>query len=141
FKVLDRFANRSYEFAQAKVAPNGGLSADEGAALYLYTTESCFYRELNKALRDRDRSRVAPYFGYLRLFFSALSKLQGPPDSLYRGVALDLRRQYPRGGTVTWWGVSSCTPKLSVAKQFLGHRGTRTLFEVTPVQAVSIRSY
>jgi hypothetical protein len=56
-------------------------------------------------------------------------------------VALDLRAQYPKGGTVAWWGVSSCTSKLSVAQGFLGWSGRRTLFEVKPVRAVGIRSY
>jgi uracil DNA glycosylase len=140
---IDGDVEESYEVAQEAAGgkhPNG-LSADEIAAFYLYTTESDFYRELNATLRDPDRKRIVPYFGYLRLFFSALSKLQGHKESLWRGVALDLRDQYPKGGTVTWWGVSSCTAKLSVAKGFLGSRGKRMLFEVLPVLAVSIRSY
>ena len=58
------------------------------AALYLYTTESCFYRELNAALRHPIRDRVRPYFAYLRLFFSALARAEGYRESLWRGVAL-----------------------------------------------------
>ncbi|MFD4763421.1 hypothetical protein ACFWOJ_32605 [Streptomyces sp. NPDC058439] len=60
---------------------------------------------------------------------------------LWRGVALDLRSQYPLGRTVTWWGVSSCTSELGVARAFLGGRGRRTLFEVTPARAVGIRRF
>ncbi|MFD7629241.1 ADP-ribosyltransferase domain-containing protein [Streptomyces sp. NPDC059851] len=56
-------------------------------------------------------------------------------------MSLDLRAQYPVGRTVTWWGVSSCTPKLSVARAFLGSRGKRTLFEVVPARAVGIRNF
>src|SRR5262249_53930122 len=134
---------RSEAFGRQKAGTPaaGELTPDEIAALYLYTCESCFYRQMNATLRDVNRARVTPYFPYLRLFFSALSRLKGRPESLGRGVALDLRAQYPRGGTVTWWGVSSCTSKLSVAQAFLGGRGRRTLFEVTPVQAVSIRNF
>jgi hypothetical protein len=135
---LDFYVQRSYEFGQKNA---NGLSAHEAAALFLYTTESPFYRELNAALRHPDRGRVTPYFGYLRLFFSALSRMRGHTETLWRGVALDLRPQYPSGGTVTWWGVSSCTSELSVAQGFLGSRGRRMLFEVTPVQAVGIRGY
>jgi hypothetical protein len=135
---LDFVVQKSYEFGLNHA---DGLSAHEVAALHLYTAESPFYRELNAALRHPDRSRVAPYFGYLRLFFSALSKLKGHKESLWRGVALDLRQQYPEGGTITWWGVSSCTSRLSVAQGFLGSRGRRMLFEVTPLQAVGIRTY
>jgi uracil DNA glycosylase len=140
---LDGYVKRSIEFGQKNVgtAKAGTLSEHEIAALYLYTCESVFYRQLNATLRDPDRTRITPYFPYLRLFFSALSRLKGHTQSLWRGVALDLRPQYPKGGTVTWWGVSSCTSKLSVAKGFLGFSGRRMLFEVTPVQAVSIRHY
>lgn len=60
---------------------------------------------------------------------------------MWRGVALDLRAQYPLGRTVTWWGVSSCTSERGVAKAFLGSRGKRTLFEVVPARAVSIRDF
>lgn len=60
---------------------------------------------------------------------------------LWRGVSLDLRAQYPVGRTVTWWGVSSCTSEPKVARSFLGSRGKRTLFEVTPARAVGIRNF
>jgi hypothetical protein len=134
-KGLDSHVRLSYEFGQqhAGTKAAGSLSAHEIAALHLYTAESAFYRQLNATLRHPDRDQVKPYFGYLRLFLGALSKLKGHTDSLWRGVALDLRPQYPRGGTVTWWGVSSCTSKLSVAQGFLGWRGRRMLFEVRPV--------
>jgi uracil DNA glycosylase len=141
FASLDFYVKRSREFAQKHAGKPNGPTEDEVAALYLYTTESCFYRELNAALRHPLRDRVKPYFAYLRLFFSALSRVEGYKQPLWRGVALDLRAQYPRGGTVTWWGVSSCTSKLSVAQGFLGSRGRRMLFEVTPVGAIGIRSY
>ncbi len=126
---------------ERRAGPGRGPGRGEIAALYLYTTGSVFYRQLNAMLRDPDRARVTPYLGYLRLLFSALSKLASFRESLWRGVALDLRVQYPKGGVVTWWGVSSCTAKLSVARGFLGLRGRRTLFEVIPSRAVSISKF
>ncbi|WP_435975383.1 ADP-ribosyltransferase domain-containing protein [Streptomyces sp. Qhu_M48] len=153
---LDRHIERSSRFGEAKVAdaeavggPAGtgemaygeGLSADAIAALYLYTCESAFYREINAALRHPDRERVVPYLPYLRLLFSAVEALPAQTRPLWRGVALDLRSQYPVGRTVAWWGVSSCTSELSVARAFLGSRGKRTLFEVTPARAVGIRRF
>ena len=138
---LDGFVRQSSAFARQNAAKAGALSENEIAAFYLYTTGSSFYRNLNAALRHPDRTRVVPYFAYLRLFFSALSRLEGRRESLWRGVALDLRDQYPRGRTVTWWGVSSCTAKLSVAQAFLGSRGRRMLFEVVPLHAVGIRQF
>lgn len=136
---LDFFVKQSIAFAQKNAA--GGLSEHEAAVLYLYTTESGFYRELNAALRHSDRSKATPYFPYLRLLFSSLSKINSYKGDLYRGVAADLRKQYPAGETVTWWGVSSCTAKRSVALGFMGTSGPRTLFEVKPALAVNIRDY
>ncbi|MFJ9575464.1 ADP-ribosyltransferase domain-containing protein [Streptomyces sp. NPDC101191] len=140
---LGRHIDRSREFGKRRAdeAAGGGLSADAIAALFLYTCESGFYRTVNAVLRSPDRSRVVPYLPYLRLLFSAVSGLPAQNRPLWRGVGLDLRRQYPVGGTVTWWGVSSCTSELSVARSFLGSRGKRTLFEVTPARAVGIRSF
>ncbi|GAA0931350.1 ADP-ribosyltransferase domain-containing protein [Streptomyces thermoalcalitolerans] len=134
---------RSHEFGKMRAdEPEGaGLSAEAIAALYLYTCESAFYRELNAVLRSPDRSRLVPYLPYLRLLFAAVSQLPTRTEPLWRGVPLDLRSQYPLGKTVTWWGVSSCTSEPNVARAFLGSRGKRTLFEVVPSRAVGIRSF
>ncbi len=141
---LDRHIERSSLFGETKAAAAqaaDGLSADAISALYLYTCESAFYREINAVLRSSDRERVVPYLPYLRLLFSAVAALPARTQPLWRGVALDLRSQYPTGRTVTWWGVSSCTSELGVARGFLGSRGKRTLFEVTPARAVGIRRF
>ncbi|MGA5194585.1 ADP-ribosyltransferase domain-containing protein [Streptomyces exfoliatus] len=144
---LDRHIERSSLFGESKAAARAaaettdGLSADAISALYLYTCESAFYREINAVLRSSDRERLVPYLPYLRLLFSAVAALPARTQPLWRGVALDLRSQYPTGRTVTWWGVSSCTSELGVARGFLGSRGKRTLFEVTPARAVGIRRF
>ncbi|CAM5512903.1 ADP-ribosyltransferase domain-containing protein [Streptomyces tanashiensis] len=146
---LDGYVERSSRFAETKVAEaeaaggasGPGLSADAISALYLYTCESAFYREINAVLRSPDRERLVPYLPYLRLLFSAVADLPAQTRPLWRGVALDLRSQYPLGRTVTWWGVSSCTSEPGVARSFLGSRGRRTLFEVTPARAVGIRRF
>ncbi|MER5933544.1 ADP-ribosyltransferase domain-containing protein [Streptomyces sp. NPDC002054] len=139
---LDRHVKRSHDFGKRRADEAAdGLSADAIAALYLYTCESAFYREINAVLRSPDRARVVPYLPYLRLLFSAVSQLPARTEPLWRGVSLDLRAQYPLGRTVTWWGVSSCTPDLGVARTFLGSRGKRTLFEVVPRRAVGIRNF
>ncbi|WP_411112091.1 ADP-ribosyltransferase domain-containing protein [Streptomyces sp. c-19] len=144
---LDRHIERSSLFGETKAAAQAaaeaadGLSADAISALYLYTCESAFYREINAVLRSSDRERLVPYLPYLRLLFSAVAALPSRTQPLWRGVALDLRSQYPVGRTVTWWGVSSCTSELGVARGFLGSRGKRTLFEVTPARAVGIRRF
>ncbi|MFD6277607.1 ADP-ribosyltransferase domain-containing protein [Streptomyces sp. NPDC060209] len=139
---IERHAEQSHAFGKRRADEAAGeLSADAIAALHLYTCESSFYREINAVLRSPDRAKVAPYLPYLRLLFSAVSHLPAHKQPLWRGVPLDLRAQYPLGKTVTWWGVSSCTSELGVARAFLGGRGKRTLFEVTPVRAVGIRRF
>ncbi|MEU0742214.1 ADP-ribosyltransferase domain-containing protein [Streptomyces sp. NPDC006134] len=140
---LGRHVELSHAFGERRAddADGGGLSADAIAALHLYTCESAFYRELNAVLRSPDRTRLVPYLPYLRLLFAAVARLPVRTEPLWRGVSLDLRSQYPRGGTVTWWGVSSCTSELGVARAFLGSRGRRTLFEVVPARAVGIRGF
>jgi uracil DNA glycosylase len=135
---LGRHIDVSHDFGQRHA---GDLTADEAAALYLYTCESAFYRQINATLRSPDRGLIVPFLPYLRLLFQAVSRLPVRTEPLWRGVALDLRAQYPLGQTVTWWGVSSCTSQLGVARAFLGGRGRRTLFEVTPVRAVGIRRF
>ncbi|MCC9311491.1 uracil-DNA glycosylase [Kitasatospora sp. RB6PN24] len=139
---LDRHVELSHEFGKRRAdEAAGGLSADAIAALHLYTCESAFYREINAILRSPDRIRLVPYLPYLRLLFAAVSQLPAHCEPLWRGVALDLRSQYPVGKTVTWWGVSSCTPKLGVAQAFLGSRGKRTLFQVLPLRATGIQNF
>lgn len=136
---LDRHVEQSHRFSHTQAST--GLSQDEVAALYLYTCESAFYRQINATLRNPDRSRIVPYLPYLRLLFSAVSRLPVRTAPLWRGVRLDLRARYPLGQTVTWWGVSSCTSSLGVAQAFMGGSGRRTLFEVLPKRAVGIRSF
>lgn len=133
--------SRDFGKQRADQVADCGPSADAIAALHLYTCESAFYREINSVLRSPDRTRVTPYLPYLRLLFSAVSKLPAYTQPLWRGVSLDLRAQYPVGRTVTWWGVSSCTSELKVARAFLGSRGKRTFFEVTPARAVGIKRF
>jgi uracil DNA glycosylase len=139
FPALQTYVTRALEYGRKNAS--GKLDAHEVGALYLYTLESVLYRQLNAALRHPDREQVRPYFAYLRLFFSALAKLDSSTGSLWRGVQLDLRAQYPEGKAVIWWGISSCTPRLEVARGFLGAKGRRTLFEVVPRGAVSIRRF
>jgi uracil DNA glycosylase len=136
---LESAANQARSYASKKHA--GGLSADEVGAIHLYTLESDFYRRLNESLRDQNRSLIQPYFGLLRLILEAMRRLPGSTEPLWRGVRVDLSRAYPKGKTITWWGVSSCTPRREVATNFLGGRGARTLFRIRPRQAVSIRQY
>jgi len=127
--------------ALEKVIVAERLTKDEAAAVYLYTMESQFYRDINANLRDVDRTKIQPFFPYLRLLLSAFQKLSPEPQDLWRGVKLDLRKMYPLKQTVVWWGISSCTPKKGVAEGFIGTSGIRTLFRIVPKSSISIKSF
>jgi len=71
----------------------GALTVDQAAAVHLYTTGH-LYRQLNAALRDKDRQSIRHYLCYLRLFLSALDALPVAQAPLYRGVGLDLSADY-----------------------------------------------
>mmetsp|Transcript_57090 Transcript_57090/g.122575 ORF Transcript_57090/g.122575 Transcript_57090/m.122575 type:complete len:874 (+) Transcript_57090:115-2736(+) len=114
------------------------LTVDEAAAVHLYTRNE-LYRKLNEALRSEDREKVKDFFRYLKLFMLGLEKLPTMTDLLYRGVALDLSALYPKGSEVTWWAVSSCTSKRSVAEAFSSSAKKRTMFIITPRKAVGIK--
>lgn len=139
--ALRFYQGKALEFA-TKLGPSAAdLSRDEVAALFLYTTESVLYKQLNATLRDPDRGKAGPWRPYLRLFLAAVARLKPQSVSLWRGVAGDLRKEYPTGRVVTWWGVSSCSSNQAVARSFLGGKGRRMLFEVIQTRAVSIKPF
>ena len=88
------------------------LTEHEVAALNMYTIQSPFYVDLNKALRSRNRNLVKPFFPYLNLLITALFKLHGQQGglktrSLYRGVRLDLSQHFLMGAIKFFWAVTS----------------------------------
>lgn len=100
-------------------APVRKMSAAEYAAIMLYTSNA-IYKDLNQCLRDENRTKLKKYFKYLRLFFESMESLPKQKRTLWRGMSVDLHSnpQYQVGNTVTWWGISSCTSDVNVAKGF-----------------------
>jgi hypothetical protein len=112
-----------------------GLTEDESAAIILYTMswephEQCLYFVLNLTLRTEERENLKPWFLYLKLILTALSRLPSTRRSVFRGIKMNLAEQYPQGREFIWWGFSSCTPSIEALQkqQFLGNTGPRTLF-------------
>eukprot|EP00932_Pfiesteria_piscicida_P022107 SRR837773.8872.p1 GENE.SRR837773.8872~~SRR837773.8872.p1 ORF type:complete len:174 (+),score=31.98 SRR837773.8872:54-524(+) len=93
-------------------------------AIMLYTSNA-IYAELNKCLRDKNRAKIKRFFKYLRLLFEAMDSLKAEKKTLWRGLSVDLSGDpsYSPGKTVTWWGVSSCTSNMQVARGFAGSCG------------------
>jgi hypothetical protein len=130
-------------------SPKDGLTEDESASIFLYTTEwepheQCLYAALNTTLRSKNRNRlIPPWFLFMKLFLTALFKLPSCSKTVWRGVRLDLRKQYEVGRTYTWWGFSSCTDSIAVleSESFLGQEGKRTIFSIECFNGKKIRQH
>jgi len=114
------------------VGPNKKMNAELYGAIMLYTSNA-IYADLNKCLRDQNRTKIRKYFKYLRLLFEAMDHLPKENRTLWRGISVDLfdSADYDAGKTVTWWSVTSTTADINVAKNFTkGCGGKCTLFTV-----------
>lgn len=129
--------------------PPDSLTIDESAAIRLYTIEwdngqRSLYSMLNYTLKNDTRENLRPYFKYMKLFLTALSKLPCvPPLTIWRGVTKDLSAQFPPGTSVIWWPFSSCTTELTVLENnmYLGTAGDRTLFSVEVMNGRTIKAH
>jgi len=123
------------------------LTLDESASITLYTLEwqpqeSSFSCILNQNLRDENRDKLKPWFLYLRLFLSALSKLpKSSHQIIYRGVQMDLHDNFAKGKKIIWWGFASCTSSISTLHDYLGEIGPRTIFNIESSSAKDISAY
>ena len=88
--------------------PLDDLNQNESASIFLYTMEweprnECLYYVLNKTLRTENRQQLKPWYSYLRLIITALQKLPPQKLTVWRGVTLDLSREYEIGQRYVWW--------------------------------------
>ena len=148
--VVQEIEYMVYNIRQSKIPAKNGLTIDESSSIALYSMEwspreQSFYIHLNKTLRDPKReSLLPPWLKFLKLFFTALSKLpSGNHRIIYRGVKLDLRSKYEQGERIVWWGFSSCTKAVEVLEneQYFGKSGTRTLFTIECETGKNIREH
>lgn len=132
--------NSAEQLASKKAGkPAKSMTKHHYGAILLYTGNA-IYTELNKALRDENRTKVRKYFNYLRLFFDAMDCLPKQRRTLWRGISVDLydHPQYAVGKTVTWWGVSSTTSDKSVAQNFAASCGKCTMLTLEAKTAADI---
>jgi hypothetical protein len=92
----------------SKLSTNN-LSIDESTAIYWYTkgkmsTNRPLYECLNNALRGKRLTEIKPYFPFLKLFVTSLSKLDSVEQMIYRGIKTDLSEKYSVGKTFVWSG-------------------------------------
>ncbi len=91
----------------------------------------------------KKRNQLEPWFLYLKLFLTALSRLPSIHRFIFRGVKLDLHLDYPMGKIIVWWGFSSCTTSINILQSelFLGTTGTRTMFTIECDSGKDIRKH
>lgn len=114
------------------------LTVDESASIALYTMEwepyvHSVYYILNSTLRTEDRGKLKPWFWYLKLILTALSKLPSTELTVFRGMRSEIEGGYEKyevGKEIIWWGFSSCSKIQTIAEkdQFMGETGQRALF-------------
>jgi hypothetical protein len=120
-----------------------GLTREESASIYLYTMdwgEKSLYRVLNAALRVKDRSVLVPWHGYLKLFDTALKKLPSRHMNLWRGINLNISKNFKEDEALTWWSFNSCSSAVKVVKQFLGPVSTLLMVEAKNGKDISVYS-
>ncbi|CAF1123806.1 unnamed protein product [Adineta ricciae] len=115
------------------------LTHDESAAIYLYSMPIPFFSTLNATLRNKNRDALKPWFGYLKLFITALEKLPYVNTVVWRGVSGDIGSDFVDGSTETWWSVNSCSTDLNVVELYLGKTGT--VFAIAVVNGKDISNY
>ena len=125
-----------------------GLTRSESASIMLYSMqwqpkEQSFNLLLNRTLRDDNRERLTPWFGYLKLFSKALSKLPSIHSYVYRAVPKDLSQEYGQGKTFLWWGFALCTQSIEIVEkeQNFNQVDQRTRLKIESKSAKDIRQH
>ena len=132
----------SHAKSRCRKAPVDRLSNDESASIMLYTMgwkplDQCLHIVLNKTLRSNERAQLEPWFLYLKLFLTALSRLPSVQQKIYRQIDLDLGEKYQVGETILWSGFSSCV----TSEQYLNTTNTRTLFTIECSSGKNVRQH
>jgi hypothetical protein len=133
---------------KCKKVPANNLSKDESASILLYSMEwepqeQSLYYVLNQTLRSENRKKLKPWFLYLKLVLTALFHLPASNRFVFRGIKCDMRKDYPEGETIYWWGFSSCTSNAGVLsnEDYLGVSGPRTMFAIECFSGKDIRQH
>ncbi|CAF4585908.1 unnamed protein product [Rotaria sp. Silwood1] len=136
-QLLDAFINIAK--TECHFPSEHGLTCEESASIYLYTMdwgEQSLYRVLNEVLQENDRSVLIPWHGYLKLIDTALKKLPSLQKNLWRGINVDISKNYKENDELTWWRFSSCSSSV-VVKKFLGSISTLFMIEARNAKDIS----
>lgn len=119
------------------------LTCDESGSFHLYTSnENNFYRLMNKACREEDKSSLAPFMRLMKLMLDGYEKLPQQKGIGWRGLnGHNLIGEYAVGQTITWWSWSSISLNMKTAAEYLGKTGLRTLLFIQFKTAANIAAY
>ena len=119
------------------------LTKDERAILHLYTMQPLVSHLLNEALRNDNREYLLPWFSFLKLFLTALWKLNAVERTVWRGAKGNCGAELRKRQKFVWWGVSSCTSSREILdkNEFIGNIEARTLFQIECFNGRDIRQY
>jgi hypothetical protein len=79
-----------------------GLTREETAAIKTYTASCEVHKLVNIALRSQQYKNIEPWFAFLKLFHTAINKLNAQKGSFCRGENEDWSDSYTVGSIVTW---------------------------------------
>jgi len=144
-KHIDKYTQDALNLFSEKPLPTV-LNLDETVAIHLYTQEwpehTCsLYYVLNAQLRSKDRSMIKPFFPYIKILLTGLTKLDKTPGITYRGVGLNLSNDYTIGDKIQWWSFTSTTTDGNACQNFLEKSPERTLFRLDQKSGVNIQKF
>ena len=124
-----------------------GLTDDESAAIYLYTTEwggnssASLFFILNGDLRSGNQSKQRRWFLYLKLLVTALRKLPSVHGDVWRILKNDVSNAYSANHRFRWPSLTSCSRNVHKAIQFSNPNGENTLFKISVINGKNISRY
>ena len=96
---------------------------------------------VNKALSFRNRQKLLPFLGWVKLALNGLYCLPLCPSTVYRGVRLSKKDQYRKGKRFLNWSFLSTTPSVRVINGVLGTKGNYTIFSIEATSLINISDF
>jgi hypothetical protein len=70
-----------------------------------------------------------------------LDRLPTVKEILWRGVPLDIGKNFSKNQLVTWWSVNSCSSSVDIIKNFLCNNKNSTLFLIEAINGKKVSGY
>jgi hypothetical protein len=82
---------------------------------------------------------LKPWFPFLKLFITALEKLESIRGTFWRGVHGDVGSMFADGEIHIWWSVNSCSVNPKIVEHFFEETGT--LFAIDAIRGKNITTF